>query len=170
LLIRPAVVGDIPHIVELERQCATAAHWSPDQYQAAIRTDSLESQRLVLVVCSHAEPKDSSDPGESSALLAFLVAHFVDGEWEVENLVVTPVVRRRGVGIRLLHEIISRARQADADAVFLEVRASNRAARALYEKASFAQVGRRKGYYSQPPEDAIVYRLACNLGAQTLEL
>jgi ribosomal-protein-alanine N-acetyltransferase len=159
LHIRPAVVGDIPHMVELERQCATAAHWSPDQYQAAIGTDSLESQRLVLVVCSHTEPNDSSDPGESSALLAFLVAHIVGGEWEVENVVVTPVLRRQGVGVRLLDEIISRAHQGDADAVFLEVRESNHGARALYEKASFAQVGRRRGYYSQPPEDAIVYRL-----------
>jgi [ribosomal protein S18]-alanine N-acetyltransferase len=160
LLIRPAVVDDIPHMVDLERQCATAAHWSPDQYRAAVGTDSFESQRLVLVVCSHAEQNDSSDPGESSALLAFLVAHFVGAEWEVENVVVTPVVRRQGVGVKLLDEIISRARQADADAVFLEVRESNHAARALYEKASFAQVGRRKGYYSEPPEDAIVYRLA----------
>ena len=160
MLIRPAVIGDIPHLVELERKCATAAHWRPDQYQAAIGTDSLQLQRLVLVVCSRAEQNDSSDSDESSSLLAFLVAHVVGGEWEVENVVVTPVVRRQGVGVRLLDEIISRARQADAEAVFLEVRESNHAARALYEKASFAQVGRRKGYYSEPPEDAIVYRLA----------
>ncbi len=56
--------------------------------------------------------------GRAEVVQPKLVVDFVGGEWEVENVVVRPVLRRQGVGVRLLDEIISRARQADADAVF----------------------------------------------------
>jgi ribosomal-protein-alanine acetyltransferase len=159
LLIRAAVIGDVACIMELERQCATAAHWSIDQYRAALDGGSLESRRLVFVSCSLAEQNDSLPPTECSGLIGFLVARVVGAEWEVENVVVAPGVRRKGVGSRLLGECLTRALEAHAEAIFLEVRESNHAARALYEKAGFAPVGRRKGYYSEPPADAIVYRL-----------
>ena len=57
-------------------------------------------------------------------------------------------------------EFLNLARRQGALAVFLEVRESNRAARALYEKWAFVENDRRKRYYSNPEEDAIVYRLA----------
>jgi len=63
------------------------------------------------------------------------------------------------MGTRLLGEFLDRAKVAGAEMVFLEVRESNHAARALYEKWAFVQSGRRKGYYCVPEEDAITYYL-----------
>ena len=80
-------------------------------------------------------------------------------EWEIENIAVADSARRRGLGTRLLGEILDLARASGAAAVFLEVRESNRAARALYEKWAFLESGSRCGYYADPQEDAILYRL-----------
>ena len=56
--------------------------------------------------------------------------------------------------------LLRRAQSEGATAIFLEVRESNHAARSLYEKWAFSESGRRPRYYTQPEEDAIVYRLA----------
>ena len=75
------------------------------------------------------------------------------------NIAVAGPARRRGLGTRLLGEFLDLARARGADAVFLEVRESNRAARALYEKWAFLECGRRRRYYQDPDEDAILYRI-----------
>ena len=67
--------------------------------------------------------------------------------------------RRRGLGTRLLHELFGVLRRQGGRALFLEVRESNAAARALYEKCWFVEVGRRPRYYLEPLEDAVMYRL-----------
>jgi ribosomal-protein-alanine N-acetyltransferase len=61
------------------------------------------------------------------------------------------------LGDRLLGELLAHAMAAGAQAIFLEVRESNQAARRLYEKRGFLGVGRRPAYYSDPQEDAILY-------------
>ena len=92
------------------------------------------------------------------SLIAFLIASHLAAEWELENVVVKSTFRRKGAGTALLNELLIRARAAKSESVFLEVRESNQAARALYLKSGFEQKGRRQGYYSNPPEDAILYR------------
>ena len=72
---------------------------------------------------------------------------------------VAPFARRRGLGKRLLSEFLDLARARSAEAVFLEVRESNLAARRLYEKCAFLESGRRKDYYRNPKEDSVNYRL-----------
>ena len=106
--------------------------------------------------------EEISDPASTlisatSSLLGFLVAHNVDHEWELENIAVASIVRRRGLATMLLQELLHRARAANGESVFLEVRESNLLARALYEKSGFCQSGRRKAYYQSPAEDALVY-------------
>jgi ribosomal-protein-alanine N-acetyltransferase len=96
---------------------------------------------------------------EESRVQGFLVAHGLDKEWEIENIAISGAARRRGLGARLLGEFLDQARGQRAEAVFLEVRESNQAARALYEKWAFEESGRRAQYYREPEEDAIVYRL-----------
>jgi ribosomal-protein-alanine N-acetyltransferase len=88
----------------------------------------------------------------------FVVARHVAPEWELENIVVAPAVRRRGLGQRLLDALLAAARETNSSSVFLEVRESNAAARCFYEKAGFVQTGRRKSYYTDPAEDAVLYR------------
>jgi ribosomal-protein-alanine N-acetyltransferase len=130
----------------LERASATAAHWTEQQYADLFIP---EKQRLLLVA-----------EGSPDEVLGFLVARHVDLEWELENIIVAPGARRRGIGKRLLDDLLGRARETNSAAVFLEVRESNAAARSLYEKAGFKQTGRRNQYYSKPSEDAVLYRLS----------
>jgi ribosomal-protein-alanine N-acetyltransferase len=96
---------------------------------------------------------------EESCLHGFVVARIVGAEWEIENIAIAGSARRRGLGTRLLGELLDLARAQGAEAVFLEVRESNRAARSLYEKWAFLESGRRRNYYNDPEEDAILYRL-----------
>ena len=145
--IRPGTLADISSIMQLERQAATAGHWTEDQYRQAFRRGG--ATRLVLI----SEDEETSPVG-------FLVARHLAPEWELENIVVAPPARRKGLGKRLLEALLVAATKTSCAAVFLEVRESNVPARTLYEKTGFQQTGRRKSYYTNPSEDAILYRLS----------
>jgi ribosomal-protein-alanine acetyltransferase len=90
-------------------------------------------------------------------LVGFLVARQVSEEWELENLVVASEFRGRGFGSRLLRALLARVEEGESRALFLEVRESNAAARKLYQKAGFRETGRRRRYYADPAEDAVLY-------------
>ena len=152
--IRRAIPTDIPVLIALEKQSATAAHWSPEQYEATFSREG--TSRVVLVIeDSLIEDARVKDAG----VLGFIIGRAVSEDWEIENIAVAGAARRRGLGTRLLEEFIALARAQGAQSVFLEVRESNVAARQLYQKHAFVETGRRKRYYRQPEEDAIVYRL-----------
>lgn len=145
-------------MMNLGRQSPSAAHWSRQQYENPFVTnDSHSSERFMLVVEDAYEVRGETE-GEAHQIIAFLVAHRVEMEWELENIVVAEKFQRRGVGTRLLSEFIAHARAANGSGIFLEVRQSNQNARALYRRAGFEETGSRKGYYAGPSEDAIVYR------------
>jgi ribosomal-protein-alanine N-acetyltransferase len=157
--IRPATLADIPSILDLERQSATAGHWTEEQYRRAFRQEG--GERLVLLA-EDSPPTASAQETRSLAdtrIFGFLVAQHLAPEWELENIVVAPAARRQGLGKRLLDALLAAARETNSTTVFLEVRESNAAARSLYEKAGFEQTGRRKAYYTNPVEDALLYRL-----------
>jgi ribosomal-protein-alanine N-acetyltransferase len=145
LHIRPATSADIPALVALERQAVTASHWSLQQYEAVFPENV--DHRIALVI------------EQEGIIRGFLVAREVHREWEIENIAIAVAARRRGLGTRLLGEFLDLIRGRNAEAVFLEVRESNLAARVLYEKWSFVLAGRRVRYYRGPEEDAILYRL-----------
>ncbi len=75
---------------------------------------------------------------------------------ELESIVVAPEWRGRGLGMRLLSEAASRAKECGASRLDLEVRASNQAAIRLYQRAGFLETGSRRGYYRDPEEDAVL--------------
>jgi len=159
VIIRPATPGDIPFMISLERACPTAAHWSEQQYRQLFQAAASGLERLVLVIKGEpAIPTDFSTGNEGEALLGFLVARRA-AEWELENIVVAPQARRNGFGRSLLHALVAHATQTNSESVFLEVRESNAAARALYQRAGFCETGLRKSYYANPVEDAILYAL-----------
>jgi len=98
------------------------------------------------------------------APLAFILCRIMAGEAEVLTLAVDPAHRRRGLAQALL-EAAQGLAATTAEAMFLEVAADNDGALALYQKAGFIGVGRRRGYYSRatgPSADAIVMRRALN--------
>ncbi len=143
--IRAATVADLPAMMALEKRAATAAHWSAEQYEALFHAS--DPGRLALIM------------EEESELRGFVIARVVAEEWEIENIAIAGLARRRGLGTRLLGELLELARAKGAAAIFLEVRESNRAARALYEKWAFLESGHRSGYYTDPKEDAVLYRI-----------
>src|SRR5438270_5810469 len=141
-LIRPGTPADIPAMLVLERAADTAAHWSESQYE------SLFGRPHVALIAE-----------TGGAVQAFAVGRPLGAEWELDNIVVHPEARRRGLAAHLMQVLLIRAREQGANAVFLEVRESNAAARSLYNKLGFAKVGRRKGYYCDPVEDALTLKL-----------
>jgi ribosomal-protein-alanine N-acetyltransferase len=168
-LIRAATSADIPAIIALDRACITAAHWTEEQYLDALDRSGVE--RLALV----AETLPSTASAEANATAAgsfqgLLVARHVAAEWELENIVVAPSARRQGLGQQLLDALLAAARETSSSGVFLEVRESNASARSFYEKAGFAQTGRRKSYYTNPAEDAVLYRLSPVLSSVSAQL
>lgn len=166
-LIRGATLHDIAAILQLERGCETAAHWSEEQYREAIEQADHLPERFVVV----AEIDDSLVRASNAKIPAlspqearrrgtpvgFLVARRAEREWELENIAVAPKFRGQGIGRQLLDGLLAHAKEAKNAAIFLEVRESNAAARTLYERAGFRQNGRRKLYYSDPAEDAVLY-------------
>jgi ribosomal-protein-alanine N-acetyltransferase len=140
--IRFATRADIPSLMALERDSPTAAHWSKEQYEAAF--SSVAPRRVTLVL-------------EEDGLQGFLVGQASDKEWELENVVVANHARRCGLGTELVREFLRLVSSTGGEDVFLEVRESNLAARKLYEKLQFAETGRRRTYYQEPEEDAILY-------------
>jgi [ribosomal protein S18]-alanine N-acetyltransferase len=145
LSIRPATAADLPAMMVLEKSAPTAAHWSIERYEDLFR--ATEPNRVALVL------------SEENEVQGFVIARAVLDEWEIENVAVGGPARRRGLGSRLLGELLDMARARGAKAVFLEVRESNYAARALYKKWAFVESGRRRRYYQDPSEDAILYRV-----------
>ena len=81
-------------------------------------------------------------------------------EGQITNIAVHPDARRQGIGRTLLTEMLRLARERGLAEISLEVRASNEAAIALYESMGFAVAGRRRHFYRDPTEDALVMLLA----------
>jgi ribosomal-protein-alanine N-acetyltransferase len=88
------------------------------------------------------------------------------GESTLENMAVAGAWQRKGIGSRLLASGLLWCRAHAAATVFLEVRASNRVAIALYERTGFSAVGNRPGYYREPAEDGLQMQKALGLAAR----
>jgi ribosomal-protein-alanine N-acetyltransferase len=93
-------------------------------------------------------------------VLGYLVARHAADEAEILNVGVAPGSRRQGVGRTLVAAALERLAGLGARQVYLEVRESNVAARALYRRFAFSEVSRRADYYRRPVEDAVVLRAA----------
>jgi ribosomal-protein-alanine N-acetyltransferase len=145
ITIRSAALNDLPAILSIEQQAVSAAHWTSEQYQTLLESG------VILVAGVVAEA--------ANQICGFICAKPVAGEWEIENIVVAAQFFRRGVASALLLELIRRAYRQEASEILLEVRESNLPARQLYEKHGFRKVGCRMSYYSNPPDDAILYAL-----------
>ena len=143
LVIRDAREGDSPAIVAIQSASPTAAHWPESHYGNALN----DPGRVVLV----------AEQGQSE-ILGFLVASVAIKEWELENIAVTPQAQRGGIGRGLMMALIDRARQANATEIRQEIRASNKAAQKLGLSVGFAQEGRRRNYYRDPVEDALLFK------------
>jgi ribosomal-protein-alanine N-acetyltransferase len=90
----------------------------------------------------------------------YVIAQDAADEGEILNLAVATARQRGGIGRALVEGVLAALAERGAERIFLEVRESNAAARALYAALGFKEVGRRSRYYRRPVEDAIVLRAA----------
>jgi ribosomal-protein-alanine N-acetyltransferase len=138
-MIRELTAQDIPGVQKLLADAPEAPHWSADDLLVALRNN------LSLRVAE-----------EHGSICGIIVFRTMADEAEILNLVVASGVRRQGIGSRLLEEAIRTSKAERAQKIFLEVRESNEPARSFYVRRRFIEAGRRREYYREPVEDALV--------------
>ena len=95
---------------------------------------------------------------EGEMVAGYIGSQTVMGETDMMNVAVHPDFRRRGIAEALGKRLVEDLKAMESHSLTLEVRASNAPAIALYEKLGFSQIGRRKNYYRNPREDALILR------------
>jgi len=148
LSLAPMTVEDLDEVLDIER-ASFHTPWS----RGAFRYE-LTQNRVARSIVSRL----------GGELAGYLCLWEIGHEIHVTNLAVHPRFRRRGVARALLAAMLEEARHKLAELVFLEVRPSNVEAFTLYESLGFRVIGRRKGYYFDTGEDALV--MEARLGAE----
>lgn len=136
--IRPMTPADLPAVLSIEQQC------QPDPWSEAMLLAELEHPCATVDLCE----------GKGS-VVGFLCSWLISGELSILNLATAPQQQRQGIAARLLQHCLQRAQSAGLERAWLEVRAGNRPAIALYQRFGFTEAGRRKKYYADG-EDALV--------------
>ena len=150
LEIRHAQVEDLAEVVRIERAVPEAPHWGESVYRDMLLQDSGEItlNRALFVA------------GNSERILGFAVVAVVADQAELESIAVDPERRRLGVGRALSGAVILWGHGAGAQEMLLEVRSASAEARALYDCLGFRETGLRRGYYSDPPDDAVLMSIS----------
>ncbi len=139
-LIRNAAVSDLDALVRLEEACFSLP-WTREQLKGELPDERHEF--LVAV-------------GGNGEIVGYIGMMTVLDEGYISNVAVAPSDRRCGIGRVLVREMLRRAEARNLSFGTLEVREHNAAAIALYAGEGFEPVGRRKGYYERPKEDALL--------------
>lgn len=134
--LKKAAPEHIPAVAALEAVCFPADPWP----------ESILSRAGEKITVAE----------ENGAVLGYIVFSSVLDEGSVDNIAVAPEHRRRGIADALIADAVESSRKAGLRFIYLEVRASNAPAIALYEKHGFCEAGRRRDYYEKPKEDAIL--------------
>ena len=140
ITIRTMTNASLPQVAQLETVCFSDP-WSEESLRSELENET--ATWLVAVL-------------EDDTIVGYGGLHVLFDEGEIMNIAVSPAYRRAGIGAALLTALLNAA--ADAEAVFLEVRASNSGAIALYERFGFEKIAVRKNYYRLPTEDAHIMR------------
>ena len=151
--IVPMNADHLDEIAELEQVCFSTP-WSRNML--AEELDNALSAFLVAL----------DDGGHVAGYAGLQV---VLDEGYITNIAVRPECRRQGVAAKLLQVFLDFAQGNRLAFLTLEVRASNTAARTLYEKLGYAQAGQRRNYYEHPKEDAIIMTLEFDYDTEAIE-
>ena len=131
----------VPQVAQLEKLCF-ADPWSEMSIASELR--SVWSYWVVAL--------------DGDEVVGYIGSQSSCDETDIMNIAVHPDCRRRGIAESLIDNLIKELKKRGSHALMLEVRVSNDPAIALYEKLGFQQVGRRKNYYRNPKEDALILR------------
>jgi ribosomal-protein-alanine acetyltransferase len=133
-----------------------------DDVEALVSIDSASPQAWTpaafLAEMDH-DPKTLFVLRSGERVVAFVVARFQIPEMDIVNLAVAGDLRRRGLGRFLLRSLLDHVASSGVRTVFLEVREGNREAQGLYASLGFEPTQRRRGFYNEPTEDAMLMRL-----------
>jgi [ribosomal protein S18]-alanine N-acetyltransferase len=141
--IRTADAADLDAIMDIERASFAASAWERDTMRAELGS---EWGRYIVAV-----------DGEGRAL-GYAGLRAVGAEGDVQTIAVAAEARGRGIGRALLAELLAEAGRRGVRELFLEVRADNPVARALYESVGFREIGVRPRYYQPADVDAVVMK------------
>ena len=128
-------------VAELEKICFSDP-WSENSVASELKN------KLALWLVAEEEGK----------VAGYIGSQTCTDESDVMNVAVHPDFRRRGIAEALVNALVEELKAIESRCLTLEVRASNVPAISLYEKLGFAEVGRRKNYYRNPREDALILR------------
>jgi [ribosomal protein S18]-alanine N-acetyltransferase len=142
ITLRAARSTDVAEIDAIERSAFS------DPWPESAFTAFLERAHVRMTVAT----------GEQERVVGYCVLLTMADEAEIANIAVSPSHHRHGIAGRLLDQAIATARANGASAIYLEVRASNKPARQLYASRYFKLIGRRRNYYQNPLEDALILR------------
>jgi ribosomal-protein-alanine N-acetyltransferase len=143
--IAPMSAHDLLEVVEIE-ETTGLSRWGWDSYHA-----ELSRPEAIMLVARRLTPD-----ADGKKLHGFFAARLGAGELHINNIGVRERERKKGIGGELLRRGLELGGRRGALAVFLEVRAGNAAAQLLYASQGFEVVGRRRNYYHDPAEDALV--------------
>jgi ribosomal-protein-alanine N-acetyltransferase len=149
--VRRLRADDVSEVTRIERAVFGAEAWPRGAFAYAAHAFALPGPpRGRLWVAA-----------ERAAIVGYagLELSVLGGEADLVNLAVKPAARRRGVGRRLVETAVDFCRQRGVALLWLRVRASNHAARGFYRRVGFRTVGRFRGYYTAPREDAVLMAL-----------
>jgi ribosomal-protein-alanine N-acetyltransferase len=141
--IRVFLPADAAAVTEILKGSPEASQWTEWGFR------ELLGWRGVLALVSEDDRK----------VIGFIIGRQVGGEAEILNAAVIVARRRKGEGGALLKAVMDEFRARRVSRVFLEVRESNEAGIAFYQKHGFSKTGRRAGYYRDPDEAAIVMEM-----------
>ncbi len=137
--IKPFSEECLNSVAEIETVCF-AEPWSRD---AILSSYNFNTNFFVAEKCG--------------VIIGYIGVQSIFGEGYITNIAVLPNYRGHGVGTALLNAAVSFCKETGLSFLSLEVRKSNFTAVSIYEKAGFKAVGKRKNFYSNPTEDAIIY-------------
>ncbi len=140
--ILPMCKEDVSGLAELDRECFSVP-WSEKSF-----FDESENKIAHYVVAK-----------DKNRIIGYAGFWHVADEADITNIAVAKDLRRQGIGKKLLEEIIKKAKELKLSLMTLEVRESNCAAIELYKRYGFEEIGRRKRYYHDPVEDALIMTL-----------
>jgi ribosomal-protein-alanine N-acetyltransferase len=143
---------DLLEVVEVEELSGISA-WGWDAYYKELQSP----EDVIMLVAKTRATETTQD--QAQAIAGFIVSRLVAGELHINNVAVRPESRRRGIAAQLLTAVLREGRRNGARLAFLEVRAGNAAALGLYRRCGFQVTGRRRRYYNQPVEDALLMSL-----------
>jgi ribosomal-protein-alanine N-acetyltransferase len=142
ITLRPMLAGDLATVMEIE-QVSYTMPWTESTFRGLLRRRDAD-----LIVADAV-----------GRVVGYAVSWSVVDQCELGNVAVSADWRGMGIGRSLVLEVLRLARGRSVREVFLEVRPSNPVAQRLYASLGFRLVGRRKNYYFEPVEDALVMRL-----------